>query len=555
MSNKPLVSVIIIFFNAEKFIEEAIESVFAQTYDNWELLLVDDGSTDASTHIARRYANQYLGKVRYIEHDGHQNRGMSASRNLGIKHANGKYIALLDSDDVWFPNKLEEQVEILETQPQAGMVYGTTQYWYSWTGNQEDLGRDFVSGLPVEPNALVEPPNLALASYPLGKGFAPCPSDLLVRREIIDRVGRFEEEFHSMYQMYEDQAFLAKVYLKESVYVSNKCWDRYRIHPDSCVTVVKEAGQYDHVRLFFLRWLEGYLIREKLHHREVWNALQDALQQYNKNGLKFFVTHALPFLTKLREGVTTNVRRFFTNTMDMNILAGFFHGRFGGKKRSDQHYPPVRKVRFGDLGRVTPISRNWGLDRGRPVDRYYIKNFLAQHIADIKGRVLEIGDDTYTQKYGGERVSQSDVLNLFEGNPKTTIVADLTNAPHIPSDTFDCIIFTQTLQLIYDVRAAIQTLYRILKPGGIILATFPGISQTCDFEWGDYWYWNFTTFSAKRLFEEVFKPANVRVEAHGNVLVATAFLQGLAFDELKKEELDFYEPGYEVTITVRAVKS
>ncbi len=223
-------------------------------------------------------------------------------------------------------------------------------------------------------------------------------------------------------------------------------------------------------------------------------------------------------------------------------------------QRQRKNNPPAGKVRFCDLRRVTPISREWGLDRGRPIDRYYIENFLTQYTADIKGRILEIGDDTYTQKYGGERVSQSDVLNLFEGNPKTTIVADLTNAPHVQSATFDCIIFTQTLQLIYDVRAGIQTLHRILKPGGILLATFPGISQTGDFEWGDYWYWNFTTFSAKRLFEEVFTPANVKVEAYGNVLSATAFLYGLAFEELTKQELDYYEPGYEVTITVRGMK-
>src|SRR5213594_1272983 len=142
MSGNPLVSVVIIFLDAGRFLEEAIESVFAQTYEEWELLLVDDGSTDKSRSIAERYVVQYPAKVRCLEHEGHQNRGMSASRNLGIAHTKGEYIAFLDADDVWLPHKLEQQVAIMDSQPAAAMVYGATQYWHSWTGNPEDLGRD-----------------------------------------------------------------------------------------------------------------------------------------------------------------------------------------------------------------------------------------------------------------------------------------------------------------------------------------------------------------------------------------------------------------------------
>ncbi|MDT7947006.1 MAG: methyltransferase domain-containing protein [Thermoflexus sp.] len=169
--------------------------------------------------------------------------------------------------------------------------------------------------------------------------------------------------------------------------------------------------------------------------------------------------------------------------------------------------------------------------------------------------MLEIGDDTYTRRFGGDRVARSDVLHVQEGNPKATIVADLTCADSIPSDTFDCIIFTQTLHVIYDVRAAIRHLHRILKPGGVLLATFPGISQINRYDmdrWGDYW--RFTTLSARRLFEEVFPPGNVTVRAYGNVLAAVAFLHGLSAEELRREELDYHDPDYELIITVRAVK-
>lgn len=218
-------------------------------------------------------------------------------------------------------------------------------------------------------------------------------------------------------------------------------------------------------------------------------------------------------------------------------------------------WPRVGRMRFGNLRRLTPISRVFGFDRGQPIDRYYIEAFLAKHAEDIRGNVLEIGDDSYTRKFGDDRITRSDVLHAVEGNPKATIVADLTCADHIPSDAFDCIIFTQTLQFICDVQAALRHLYRILKPGGVLLVTFPGISQISRYDmdrWGDYW--RFTTLSAKCLFEGIFPPSNVEVQSHGNVLTAVAFLHGLAVEELKREELDYGDPDYEVLITMRAVK-
>ncbi len=154
----PLVSTIIIFLNAQRFLAESIESVLSQTYDGWELLLVDDGSTDESRNIALHYAKQYSGKVRYFDHSGRENRGMSASRNLGIANAKGEYIAFLDADDVWLPHKLEHQVAVLESQPHAAMVYGPTQWWYSWTGDRTDVPRDYIHELGVEPNTLLQPP-------------------------------------------------------------------------------------------------------------------------------------------------------------------------------------------------------------------------------------------------------------------------------------------------------------------------------------------------------------------------------------------------------------
>ena len=222
--------------------------------------------------------------------------------------------------------------------------------------------------------------------------------------------------------------------------------------------------------------------------------------------------------------------------------------------------PPVKSVRFGSLRRLDPVSREYGFDRGTPVDRYYIDRFLAKWggtDGDIRGRVIEIGDDRYTRKFAGDdplRVQQVDILDVDAGNPRATVVADLASPLDMP-DGFDCVICTQTLLLIYDVRAAVESLHRLLVPGGVALVTVPGISRICRSEaerFGDQW--RFTTQSLARLLGETFGSENVGVEAYGNVLSATAFLYGLAAEELRPEELDHRDPDYEVVVAARAIR-
>lgn len=223
--------------------------------------------------------------------------------------------------------------------------------------------------------------------------------------------------------------------------------------------------------------------------------------------------------------------------------------------------PPRTIARLGTARRMLPVSHDFGSKRGRPIDRYYIEAFLKRHSgaseytpSAIRGRVLEVGEDTYTRRFG-LGVDRIDVLDASSENPRGTIVADLADGGDIPSDTYDCIICLQTLLLVYDVKAAVRTLHRILKPGGTVLVTVPGISQICrpDVDsWGDYW--RFTTLSARRLFEEFFDPANVTVDCYGNVLTASAFLYGLSTEDMSRRELDLHDPDYQVTIGIKAVK-
>ncbi|MDQ6680645.1 MAG: class I SAM-dependent methyltransferase [Pseudomonadota bacterium] len=210
---------------------------------------------------------------------------------------------------------------------------------------------------------------------------------------------------------------------------------------------------------------------------------------------------------------------------------------------------------FGDFRRVTPVDPTFGGGRGKPVDRHYIEQFLAENSVDIRGRVLEVGEDAYTRRFGGNRVTHIDIIHANASNPKATVVADLADAVEIADDSFDCFVCTQTLTYIYPVQSAVATIYRILRPGGVLLATVPGISQMSPYDrdrWGEYW--RFTTQSLRRLLSDSFPRENVRVEAYGNVLASTAFLQGLAVEDLRHDELDHHDQRYEMLIAGRAVK-
>jgi hypothetical protein len=218
-------------------------------------------------------------------------------------------------------------------------------------------------------------------------------------------------------------------------------------------------------------------------------------------------------------------------------------------------WPPVGLVWFGSLRRLKPISPDWGMERGQPIDRYYIERFLEQHSSDIRGRVLEIGDNTYTRQFGQDKVSESVVLHVAEQKEHVTLIGSLTDKTTIPAAGFDCFIVTQTLQAIFDIQSAIDTIYHGLRPGGVALITVPGISKISRYDmdrWG--YYWSFTTRSAEALFGKAFPLDHLQIKTHGNVLSSVAFLHGLASQELRRKELEHTDPDYQLLITIRAVR-
>lgn len=260
----PLVSVVLIFLDAAAFMDEAIQSVVAQTYARWELILVNDGSTDESPQIATRWAEDDPSRIRHVTHPNGENLGMSASRNLGIREARGTYVAFLDADDVYLPHKLAAQVAILEREKLAAMVYGPSIHWYSWEPGREGR-RDVPRRLGVEPDRLVQPPAL-IARFLTLQAQTPGTCSVLVRRSVCEAVGGFVIGFPGIY---EDQVFFYKICAEWPVYVESTSRDMYRQHAGSHGHVVRTFGEWGDGRPAprygaFLRWLAGYLDERRI---------------------------------------------------------------------------------------------------------------------------------------------------------------------------------------------------------------------------------------------------------------------------------------------------
>ena len=277
---KGLVSVTIPFYNRERYLSDAIESVLAQTYPHWELFLVDDGSSDRSTEIARSYEARIPSKIHFLEHPEHINCGVTRTRNLGASASHGEYLAFLDSDDAWLPHKLEHQVAVMEAYPQAGLSYGPSEYWYSWDPDSSMRKQDEVQ--PVAPGRELYSPSFLLAnSHPFGVYAAPCPSSFLLRRTAFDLVGGFVEAFNpTTQQLYEDTAFLTKIYLNVPVYVTDVCSDRYRCHSQSIWHRTRGTLREEHERRFYFLWLREYLNCHGIRDPSFWKMVRKKAWMY-----------------------------------------------------------------------------------------------------------------------------------------------------------------------------------------------------------------------------------------------------------------------------------
>ncbi len=506
LGRQPLVSLVIVCYNQARYLPEAIQSALAQTYQFVEILVVDDGSTDETAQVASAYP-----RVRCI-HQG--NRGLAAARNTGLRHSVGEYIVFLDADDRLLPGALQEGMHCFGEFPDSAFVSGAYHNVFS-DG----------SPAPTDPQQFVEADHYWRM---LQGNYIGMHAAVMYRREKIVAVGGFRENLPAC----EDYELYLRMMRRWPV----------RVHPG----MVAEYRQHDtNMSKNLAMMLECALAVLDLERRQIRDPrLGQALQHGRRVWQDYYGTRLLQNWRRsprIRE--LARILRLCPRQALAFALAAI-------TRRLSRHH-----VRFGSLRRVTPINSGFGFDRGQPIDRYYIEKFLASYAHVVQGCVLEIGDDAYSRRFGGSRVTRQEILHVTPGHPGATIVADLACASEIPSGYFDCIILTQTMHYIFDLNAAATTLFRILKPGGTLLVTVPGISQICrDQSDPESDCWRFTASSAARLFSQCFGSENVTVHTYGNVLASIAFLEGLASSDLTRSEIDHRDANFQLTIAVAARK-
>jgi glycosyltransferase involved in cell wall biosynthesis len=529
------VAVVITTYNHAHFLGDAIESVLAQTQPATEVLVVDDGSADDPAAVVAGYD-----RVRLIRQP---NQGLAAARNTGLRAIQSDKVIFLDADDRLLPRAIAANLACFADAPAAGFVYGG----YRMIDREGRRLYDSYHAIGPHPYSDMLTGNVigmhATVMYDRARLIECGAFDPTVRRcedyEVFLRMTRSltvasHPEIIAEYRWHGSNMSLNHREMLE--------W-ALRVHGREAPRAFarrETAGDWRQGRHFWRRYYAEEILGAA---KANWSGTKslglaargiiDAMTASPPVTLRWIVRGALRRLARvLPAGVTYRLKRLC------------------GKRPR----PPLGAVRFGDLDSVTPISDEFGFDRGTPIDRYYIEAFLRQNAADIAGRVLEVGDDAYCRRFGGPRITHQDVLHVTADNPMATLVGDLSQPGTLPAGAFDCLVLTQTLHLIFDLRAAIIEMHRAMKPGGVVLLTVPGITQIDRGTWGGTWFWSFTPASAEALFAPVFGAANVRVEARGNVFAATAFLQGLAVEEVDTKKLQVDDACYPVVVAVRAQK-
>jgi glycosyltransferase involved in cell wall biosynthesis/SAM-dependent methyltransferase len=538
VSSQALVSVIIPCYNHARFLAESVDSVKQQTYKNVEIIVVDDGSTDDTKAVS-----ESLPGIQYIYQS---NQGLSAARNTGFQTSKGDYVVFLDADDYLYPDAIRINLEHLQQNPSWAFISGWHDKVDEWK-------------YPIEKDELSVIQHNHYIHFLQGN-YIGMHAAVMYTRWVLN-----EFNFDTSLKACEDYDLYLRITRKYPVGCHGKNMAAYRIHGNnmsgSIPFMLKSALQVLASQKVYLQnpqeqqawnngrsiWTNYYTgkLRDILN-RQVSKTKQIPSRTDRSALLRLNTRYSIQLETKILKLKLKNVLKKSLPDSVRKILYRRGYMR--------QYIPAPGRIQWADLERTSPVSNDFGYDRGGPVDRYYIEKFLNESTSAIRGRVLEIGDNAYTLRFGGSRVTQSDVLHVAQANDTVTFIGDLSDAPQIPSDAFDCIILTQTLHFIYDYKAALQTCHRILKKGGTLLLTIPGISHIDKGEWKDYWLWSFTDTSIRRVMLELFEEDLIYIHTYGNVYVATAFLYGMGLPEIRADFLDVRDPSYQVIIAVSVTK-
>ena len=510
------VAVVLTTFNDFEFLHEALASVIAQTHPPAEIILVDDGSAQDPSFLLEDFP-----QVRLVRKS---NGGLSSARNAGLHQATASYIAFLDADDRLAPHALDAGIACFDRHPAAAMVYGGYR-------------RVDAAGTVLGPDQY-EPSARDAYEDMLRMNRIGMHATVLYRRvELLSLCG-FDETLR-LCEDYDLYLRLSRQYLVAS-------------HPEIVADYRRHGGN---VSADAEKMLRAVLAVHRRHrkqgnqYRRAWRAGQRNWKAHYRGEQRAAAAEAQGGRSSFAMKVG-QLRYTLQRARSQRLVKGLLQRSWARMRGAAP--PAVGAIDFGSFATTRPLSRDFGWDRGTPVDRYYIEEFLSQCAADICGTVLEVGDDTYSKRYGAERIVTQDVLHRNAGHPGATIIGDMTEAGVLPEARFDCIVLTQTLHLIFEPAQALARLHAALKPGGVLLLTVPGISQIDRGEWGGSWFWSFTEASLRKLMEQHFPLGSFTLESHGNVYAAVCFLQGAALEEIESTQLDVHDAAYPVLMTVRA---
>lgn len=513
------VAVVITTFNDLEFLTDALLSVLQQTRPADEIIVVDDGSDQDPEIITSRFP-----KVTLLRKP---NGGLSSARNVGLRKANARYITFLDADDIFVSHALASGLACFRMHPEAAMVFGG----YRRIGlHGEPLGKDHFKA-----------PGQDIYADLLLTNFIGMHATVLYRRDRLLALGGFDETLRRS----EDYDIYLRLAREFPIAAHPEIIAGYRRHDRNMSNNNAEM-------------LEGTLLvhnrhaqQTQKHRRQAWHAGQQAWHICYRPDL-----HPL----RHEKGIRGTMEKFMkrvARSLIRRAKAPFLHTRL---HRTYQRYfhrswpPPFRGIRWGDMASIEPVSRDFGYDRGNPVDRFYIENWLQDRSGDVKGHVLEVSEDAYSKRFGGSKITRQDVIHLNLSDPPITIVGDLTIPGVMPDNTFDCIIITQTLQMIFNLEDAVTRLHAALKPGGVLLLTVPGITQLESGEWGEAWCWSFTQRSIRELFGKKFDLDAMNIQTYGNHFAAIAYLTGAALEEIDTKKLEKVDMTYPMIVALRAQK-
>ena len=552
----PLVSIVIPCYNQSHFLGEAIKSLLNQTYGNIEIIVVDDGSSDRTREVALGFSD-----VRYIRQ---RNQGLSAARNTGIGKGRGRYMVFLDADDRLLPSAIESGLNCFRKHEDCAFVFGKHTYIKS-----DGSSYQFTEIPKTELNLILaqlrrEGINGDHYCALLHGNYIGMHASVMYRRDLLEYFGGFDTSLNAC----EDYDLYLRITKEYPICFYDDVAAEYRIHGTN---MTKNAELMLRTTLSVLQSQWKYVKAHKHYIKAYRSGKMFWIKYYGYDLIKQVKTQLCVSgkrIGALRAIVT--LLQYAPCCIDMSspkyakrIIKIIFNSLFpvsalrtmSTKQTACSFIPSPGHISFGDMRRLSPLSDDYGCMKDDSIDRYYIERFFANNASDIRGSVLEIGREGYAIRFGETRVKKTETLYLHDAiyvTHENTI--NLGNADHVPPNTYDCIIVPHKLQYVYEMKEALVTLYRILKPGGVLLATLPGISKKGKDEQSKKRLWSFTALSARRLFEEVFPVSHLTVESFGNVFAAVALMHGLNATDLRPEELVYNDPQYQILITVRAVK-